>query len=599
MSRGGPQRPYGPGRADYSGSNLRGYGTGYRETNRVAYGQTSSYEASSNQGYTSDWNQATRGGTTQPHGYQHNGPNHTHFQSSYRASSRDGQAQHVYPSPSSSSGPKPPRKRPFSTAFSKATDPRPQAAPAVPSFNAGIASLLPEKSAEVMLAQPKNKRPRKHNQLGLTPASQDHESSSDDENEEAKLAATRGLVTRADFMQFEYKGQPAVLKTASEIAAWIAERKKKYPTIAKAEAAKNEAAEKKRKWAEEKRQREETAKAKRLQLVKSQREVEELRWKLLDDQKGEQQEKIQKEAKKDGKDAGEQDGDHALNKARLKAEKLRRKAEKAEIKAIKAEAAAKIAKVRRGSMQRQDSSERKESSIKDGDSAIVIEDCAEGHQEIQGLEHGEDSNTEISGLPSTSNVKAEELEDGQVSPDASSSSSLSVSNSSEVSDSDLTSSSGSSSSSDFDSDSAPEQATTKRTAPDRVVIPPRQRRPCRNMMKFSKCRDGTGCPFSHDIPEKHRQPKRKAEETPAKKNRRKGLWQVMVDKELEEERKQVLRAIMFMGEKGMLDEDKVLPGKDKATSSEDAINQAAESEVKATSSEDAMIQAAAAKGIMT
>ena len=49
--------------------------------------------------------------------------------------------------------------------------------------------------------------------------------------------------------------------------------------------------------------------------------------------------------------------------------------------------------------------------------------------------------------------------------------------------------------------------------------------------------------------------KTKSVEGPVKKERRKGLWQVMVEKEQEEERKQVLRAIIFMGERGMLGED--------------------------------------------
>lgn len=46
-----------------------------------------------------------------------------------------------------------------------------------------------------------------------------------------------------------------------------------------------------------------------------------------------------------------------------------------------------------------------------------------------------------------------------------------------------------------------------------------------------------------------------AAEGPTKRERRKGLWQVMVEKEQEEERKQLLRAIIFMGERGMLGED--------------------------------------------
>ena len=38
------------------------------------------------------------------------------------------------------------------------------------------------------------------------------------------------------------------------------------------------------------------------------------------------------------------------------------------------------------------------------------------------------------------------------------------------------------------------------------------------------------------------------------KPRRKGLYQVMVEKELEEEKKQILRGIIVLGENGLLDE---------------------------------------------
>ena len=418
---------------------------------------------------------------------------------------------------------------------------------------------------------------------------------------------TRGLVTKANFLQFEHKGQTATLKTAADIATWIAERKKKYPTLAKADAARKEEAEKKQKWEEEKKQRGEAAKEKRLEREKNRREAEELRWRLLNDQKMKQQNKITKNNMEGGKDTGKQDEDHALSKARLKAEKLRRKAEKVEIKAIKAEATARIARVRRWSSQRQDSSEKKECSIKDGDSAIMIEDHVElrspktKHESHMALKEHEDSNAIIFGLPSditTSTVEKENLEDGQISSNASSSSLPSISDSSDISESDLTSSCGSSSS-DSDSDSAPEQKSTKRTAPDRVLPRPRKRRPCRNVMKFGKCRYGIECPFSHEIPERSNQRHARTEEAREKKERRKGLWQVMVDKELEEERKQVLRAIVFMGEKGVLDEDKAAESSVKVDLSGHAKIQGAEREVKATASEDAMIQAAAAKGIMT
>lgn len=69
---------------------------------------------------------------------------------------------------------------------------RPQAAPAVPSF--GGPPLLPVKPP-IPQERPakRSKKKRKHNQLGLTPKTEEHESSEeeeDDVDEEARLAAT-------------------------------------------------------------------------------------------------------------------------------------------------------------------------------------------------------------------------------------------------------------------------------------------------------------------------------------------------------------------------------------------------------------------------
>lgn len=404
--------------------------------------------------------------------------------------------------------------------------------------------------------------------------SQDHASSSEDENEETNLAAQMTLAT--NLLQFEYKGRTATLKTAAELAAWIAERKKRYPTAAKAEAAKKEAAEKKRRWAEEKKQREEAAKEKRLERERNQREQQELRRKLLESQKKQQDDQTQNESQTPQKDEQEQDRDGASQKARLKAEKLRRKAERAQIKAIKAEAAAQIARVRRTSLQAndgtRDKSDVEDSSVGHVDSAIT----SDGHDiasntksvtpvqdaEIQHLEKDITRNTaDTEGKLNPPRDKAAELEE-EHSDSLSISSSSSLSDSSALSDSDpdeQTSSAGSDSSADSDSDVPPEQTTTKRLHPDRVAPPPRRPIICRNLLKTGKCKFGAGCNFSHDIPPDQPKPqradKRKPEGPGTGKERRKGLWQVMVEKELEEERKQVLRAVVFLGENGMLGED--------------------------------------------
>jgi hypothetical protein len=604
VNRGSPNRPYGRG-ANYRSDNTRGgygrggngnagtYGGNYdsQQHNSYAapYGQTSNYASTRVQSYTSDWNQATRGDTTQPHGFHHNGPNGTHFPSLYRPPSQDRQPQNGFTSPPSPGGPQSPRKRPYSTAFTKppTTGPRPQAAPAVPSFNAGIPLSLPAKPADAPAA--KTKKPRKQNQLGLTPASQQHESSSEDENEEAKLASK--IINGASMVQFEYNGRTATLRTAVEIAAWIAERKNRYPTQAKADAAKKEAAEKKRKWAEVKKQREEAAKAQRLEREKAQQE--ELRLKALESKKRKDLEKEQKKAERGQKDEAEEDENHAIKakKARIKADKLRLKAEKAELKVLEAEAEARKARKRRASLQSgasvQDESSAKERSNRDLGSAIALEENdderldgaeAECMRKIQkDIREMENDRSKI-----FSTIKGEDDDEGQISDSKSQSllSLLSISDSSALSDVDATSSSASSSS----SDSAPEQTTTKRIYPTRVPPPPRRppintQHLCRSLLATGHCKRGDECQYSHDLPDtlpslgerkdklkekrKTRLGKVKATDVPsgpAKKEKRKGLWEVMVEKEQEEERKQVLRAIVFMGERGMLVQDEKKAG---------------------------------------
>jgi Nuclear fragile X mental retardation-interacting protein 1 (NUFIP1)/Zinc finger C-x8-C-x5-C-x3-H type (and similar) len=506
------------------------------------------------------------------------------------------QPQNAYPSPPSSGGSQPPRKRPYSTAFTKsaATGPRPHAAPAVPSFNAGIPLSLPPETTNHSTA--KTKKPRKHNQLGLTPASQDHESSSDDENEEAKLASK--ILSNASLVQFEYKGRTAILRTAAEIAAWIADRKKNYPTKVRADAAKKEAAEKKRKWAEVRKQREEAAQAKGLERKKAQRE--ELRLKALESKKSKDLENFKKKAEGARDDEIEEDENNAIKakKARIKADKLRLRAEKAELKVLKAEAEARKAKKRRASQQSSTPVQDESKVLEvDADSAIALEDNdGENVGEADGAEseaiHNIHQNIKDAAKKKAkifSTINGEDDGSRLISDSSprSSLSLLSISDSSALSDAESTSSSATLSSSsdsysDSDSESAPEQATSKRLQPTRVPPPPRRsplhtQHLCRSLLATGHCRRGDECQYSHDLPEtlpslgerkqnlkekrRIRLGKVKAVEGPAKKERRKGLWQVMVEKEQEEERKQVLRAIVFMGEKGMLEEDEKKAGR--------------------------------------
>ena len=112
--------------------------------------------------------------------YRHNSPmsNHpTHHESPNPFSGHRGQDQ----------------KRRHGDAFSKPRNhnPRPQAAPAVPSFGAPLPLPVKPPIPQDGPRKPRKKK-RKHNQLGLTPKREEHESSEEDEDdadEEARLAA--------------------------------------------------------------------------------------------------------------------------------------------------------------------------------------------------------------------------------------------------------------------------------------------------------------------------------------------------------------------------------------------------------------------------
>ncbi|KAK7542865.1 nuclear fragile X mental retardation-interacting protein 1-domain-containing protein [Phyllosticta citribraziliensis] len=177
-----------------------------------------------------------------------------------------------------------------------ASKPKVAAAPAVPSF----AFQLPTATADAHVEQVSNnnKKKRKFNQLGLTPRSDVHEDSEEEDiDEEDKFSS--------GVLQFEYKGRSSTLKTSADIAAWIAERKKRWPTRARA-LEKQKAEEELRKAREEKRRNAEANFDK--------------------DNKHKAREAPGKKRKRDDHDRV------AMEKHLAKAEKLRKKLEKAEAK---------------------------------------------------------------------------------------------------------------------------------------------------------------------------------------------------------------------------------------------------------------------------
>ncbi|KAI4160723.1 MAG: hypothetical protein L6R39_000182 [Caloplaca ligustica] len=178
-----------------------------------------------------------------------------------------------------------------------------EVAPVVPSFGNPLPLKPPTPQTEEK--KPKKKKKRRINQLGLTPMDDEHISSSEEEDgdEELKLAAAVGTAGAASQqLQFTYKGQTSKLQSSSDIASWVEERKKRFPTAARK--AENEARLQKLKQEQED--------------IKDARKIERLRERQL------------KTLEKDKRAVAE--------KAKAKVEKLRRKLEKEERRVAKAEA---------------------------------------------------------------------------------------------------------------------------------------------------------------------------------------------------------------------------------------------------------------------
>lgn len=383
-------------------------------------------------------------------------------------------------------------KRDHTAAFSKpqSTAPRTPAPPAVPSFGNPLPSKPPP--AADATRKPK-KRKRKQNQLGLTPKTEEHESSEEEEDvdEESKLAQAGPGSTK---LQFTYKGQTATLQSASDIAAWIAERRKKFPTAARIEE-KKKAADEAKAAREAARQEKEKAKPK-------------------------------PKPKEPEPKAAERSTDPALDaamKAQRKADKIRRNLDREQKRFARAEAAAEAARLKVEALKRQaeglggDQPQQNgigttDSQDTPSDSAVKVESASQ---------HTEDTPIKLEATPDESFFSSMAV-DG-----AANHLNEAMDLSSEASDnSDWTSSSGSDSGSDSDSDddSAPEEVSSRRQGPERVAPPPREgkKQLCRHFARSGQCNRGDKCKFSHEVSE--RGPKNKPQ---AEKKGRKGLFQAV------------------------------------------------------------------------
>ncbi|OAP63724.1 hypothetical protein AYL99_02951 [Fonsecaea erecta] len=409
-----------------------------------------------------------------------------------------------------------PQKRDHSTAFASGHQhrPRPTAAPAVPSFNASIEHLLGRRPSLDQTSQkspePKKAEPRKHNVLGLTPAKFDQDSDQEDDEDEEQRLANKASSSVAGYI-FEYNGSPLTLRTREEILTWLAERRRRYPTQARVAAAKKEAEEKKRKWEEEQKAKREARKE--AMARREQERAERLKVNEKAKHPRHQDRLVQRDEETANTDAAA--------RAKLKADKLRKRALEAQQELEKAEAA-----LRRAEM--------KESTT---------------------------AATPNPPAPTGELVDVSSTADPTGSDDATSSSGSSTS-----SDSDSDTDSDASSS---DADSIPEVTSAKQASRARASLslesrPARPHAPqlCKHFVKYKTCKWGPSCRYSHDLTRKDgRSDTRTSTSLPKQPTttaagniRRKGLWQVMVDKEQEESRRRLLSAIIALGEKGVLED---------------------------------------------
>ncbi|KAI9367364.1 hypothetical protein BJX61DRAFT_311938 [Aspergillus egyptiacus] len=409
-------------------------------------------------------------------------------------------------------------KRDHSSAFGKpqSVAPRVPAPPPVPSFGNPLPSKPPASTDPPR--KPKKKK-RKHNQLGLTPKTEEHESSEeeDDADEETRLA-TGG--TGATGLQVTYKGRTSTLQTSAEIAAWIEERKKRFPTQAKIE---------------EKKKVLEEAKKAREDALKKQREA---RKQAPARSRKDQDKRDQKEQPRESLNPAD-----AAAKAKQKAEKLRRKLMKEEKRIAQAEADAERARKLEGSQQgltdanAGPTSTAQELDDTQGRDMLSKQTESERSRAITGLENG---------IQSLGPEDAEPLlhDDLAVSDSASSS----------AGSSDWTSSSGSdlssSDSDESDDDSGPEEASSRRNGPERVPPPPREakKRVCNQFARTGRCPRGRRCKYLHEKSE------RVAKAKDGEKQGRKGLLQALLDRQREEENRKVMETIIWLGENGLLGE---------------------------------------------
>ncbi|KAJ9669337.1 hypothetical protein H2201_000689 [Coniosporium apollinis] len=407
-------------------------------------------------------------------------------------------------------------------------------APQVPNFGFAFSTPQAANPPADSTDKPKKKKRRKHNQLGLTPKGEEHEDSEDEIDEEAAFANAGGA-------------------TPTDLAAWIEERKNRFPTKARIEEKEKE-------------------KERRLAEARAARQEEADRRKKRHDEEIEAHQKVKKDKYGEGQEDEQQ---RKREKYLLKAEKLRRKLEKSERKAAALAAGPSTTKPDSPARDPTQIIAAAEPPIVNDETAVKLEPQSDAVLEPvsadpamtgTGLETGS-ATTEVllpngdwlpNGLPSVASTTLEDTlalkhDTEQPKPDLGLSYAASTSSDDDSEDSMSISSSSSDPSSDAsDSDAPPTETSSRRTGPTKVPPPPRDgtRKPqqgtkvCRYFAKHGRCNLGAKCGFKHE----------RGDEKGGRRERGgMKLFDRLVEQERREEAELALNAIKYLGSNGFLE----------------------------------------------
>lgn len=341
-------------------------------------------------------------------------------------------------------------------------------------------------------------------------------------DEESKLAQAG---SESAPLQFSYKGKTATLQSTADIAAWIAERKKKFPTQERIE-------EKKKAADEAKAARDAAREAARREKMNEKEKMN------ANGKAGEHKEK-QKETRKPSDTNADPAMDAAM-KAQRKADKIRRNLDREQKRFAKAEAEAEAARLKVAALQKQlgtGQSPQQNGSGNENGNDHVAELNAAPSEAAEAAEGSEPMTIDAADKPSEPEALADNAKPVPVEAEVVGAADQPGHDPMDISSdgsgqSDWTSSSGSDSDSDGDgdsdsgsgdSDSAPEQTSSRRQGPEKVPPPPREgkKQLCRHFARSGQCNRGEQCSFSHDVSERRKaKPEKKEKE---KEKGRKGL----------------------------------------------------------------------------